>query len=394
MNEKVTYFGVTNHRGKKQRFGIKKKDRRYHMYAVGKTGMGKSTMLLNLIRQDIENGEGLALLDPHGDLAEKVFELVPEERKKDLVYLDVARRDNPLVFNPLQISDPAKASLVVSSLMSVFKKIWGDCWGPRMEYILRNGLTTLAEFPKATLVDLQRLFSDKKYRGLILEHVENKQIQAFWEKEFSAYTPRMQQEAISPIQNKIGQFLNNPLVKNIVGGRESSFDLREIMDSGKIFLVNLSKGKIGEDASSLLGALLVTKIALAALSRQDIPEEKRRDFYLYVDEFQSFTTSGFMDILSEARKYRLNLILANQYLHQVDADIMRAILGNVGTLVSFRVGTEDAKMLSQEFYPIFRQSDLVNLPAYGIYLKLMIDGNASKPFSADTLGELENDLEE
>lgn len=361
------------------------------MYAVGKTGMGKSTMLLNLIRQDIDNGEGLAILDPHGDLAEKVFALIPEERKKDLIYLDVTRMDDHLIFNPLEISDPGKASLVVSSLMSVFKKIWKDSWGPRMEYILRNGLTTLSEFPKATLLDLQRLFHDKRYRKVILEKVTNEQIKSFWEKEFNSYTPRMQQEAISPIQNKIGQFLNNPVVKNIVGGRQSSFDLREIMDSGKIFLVNLSKGKIGEDSSSLLGALLVTKIALAALSRQNIPEGQRKDFYLYVDEFQSFTTSGFIDILSEARKYRLDLILANQYLHQVDEHIRRAILGNVGTLITFRVGTEDAKMLSDEFYPVFRQSDLVNLPAYGIYLKLMIDGNTSKPFSADTIFDVEND---
>jgi hypothetical protein len=358
------------------------------MYAIGKTGMGKSTLLLNLVRQDIENGEGVALLDPHGDLAEKVFALLPKERKKDLIYLDVARRDNPLTFNPLEVPDSSKASLVVSSLMSVFKKIWGDCWGPRMEYILRNGLATLSAFPKANLVDLQRLFNDREYRKLILRYVEDRQVKSFWEKEFDVWTPRMQQEALSPIQNKIGQFLNNPLVKNIVGGRQSSFDLRELMDSGKILLVNLSKGKIGEDSSSLLGALLVTKIAMVALSRQDMPEEERRDFYFYVDEFQSFTTSGFIDILSEARKYRLNLVLTNQYLHQVDLEVMRAILGNVGTLISFRVGTEDAKILAEEFYPTFRQSDLVNLPAYCVYLKLMIDGNASQPFSADTLFDL------
>jgi hypothetical protein len=274
---------------------------------------------------------------------------------------------------------------VVSSLMSVFRKIWQDSWGPRMEYILRNGLTTLSEFPKATLIDLQRLFSDAKYRKVILAKVENPHMKSFWEKEFGAYTPRMQQEAISPIQNKIGQFLNNPVVRAIVGNRESSFNLRQVLDSGKILIVNLSKGKIGEDSASLLGALLVTKIALAALSRQNVPEDRRRDFYLYVDEFQSFTTSGFVDILSEARKYRLNLILANQYLHQVDERIRRAILGNVGTLISFRVGTEDAKILAEEFYPTFRPTDLVNLPAYHIYLRLMIDGDTSKPFSAVTL---------
>jgi len=390
-DEKVTHFAKTNHRGLKKRFGIKRGDRRYHMYAIGKTGMGKSNLLLNLIRQDLENSEGFAILDPHGDLAESIAALLPEKRKRDLVYLDVTDKYCPLAFNPLEIADISQASLVVSSLMSVFKKIWGESWGPRMEYILRNGLTTLSEFPKATLVDLQRLFHDKAYRKVILAKVQNQQVKSFWEKEFAVYTPRMQQEAISPIQNKIGQFLNNPVVKNIVGKRESSFDLREVMDSGKILLVNLSKGKIGEDSASLLGALLVTKIALAALSRQNIPEAKRRDFYLYVDEFQSFTTSGFVDILSEARKYRLNLILTNQYLYQVDERIRRALLGNVGTLISFRVGTEDAKILAEEFWPVFRQSDFVNLPAYGIYLKLMIDGNTSKPFSADTLDDYEDD---
>ena len=359
--------------------------------------MGKSTLLFNLIRQDIENGEGLAVLDPHGDLAEKIVALIPEHRKKDLVYLDVTDNENSLHFNPLEITDMSRASLVVSSLMSVFKKIWETSWGPRMEYILRNGLTTLSEFPHATLLDLQRMFQDKKYRKIIVDKIQNPQIKSFWLNEFNSFTPRMQSEAISPIQNKIGAFLNNPVVKNIVGKRESSFELRDVMDSGKIFLVNLSKGKIGEDSSSLLGAMLVTKIALAALSRQNIPEGKRRDFYLYVDEFQSFTTSGFIDILSESRKYRLNLIFANQYLHQVDEKIMRAILGNVGTMITFRVGTEDAKILSQEYYPVFRQSDLVNLPAYGIYLKLMIDGNTSQPFSADTISEdlldVETDLE-
>lgn len=355
------------------------------MYVVGKTGMGKSTLLFNLIRQDMENGEGLAILDPHGDLAEKIIAVLPEHRKDDLVYLDVTNAGNSLSFNPLEIADMSRASLTVSALMSVFKKIWEDSWGPRMEYILRNGLSTLAEFPHATLLDLQRMLQDKKYRKVITDKIKNPQMRSFWEKEFDTYTDRMRSEAIAPIQNKIGQFLNNGVVRNIVGKRQSSFELRDIMDKGKILVVNLSKGKIGEDSASLLGALLVTKIALSALSRQDMPESRRRDFYLYVDEFQSFTTTGFIDILSEARKYRLNLILANQYLHQVDEKIMRAILGNVGTLISFRVGAEDAKLLSQEFYPVFRQTDLVNLPCYGIYLKLMISGNTSEPFSANTI---------
>ena len=386
MNEdKVTHFAETNHRGQKQRFGIKKRDRRYHMYVVGKTGMGKSTLLLNLIMQDIQNGEGLAILDPHGDLAEKIFASMPEQRLDDLVYLDATNIENPLCFNPLEITDLKQSSLVVSSLMSVFRKIWEDSWGPRMEYILRNALSTLSEFPKATLLDLQRMFQDRNYRKIIVDKIQNPQIKSFWLNEFNKYSDRLQSESLSPIQNKIGQFLNNPIVRNIVGKRQSGFEIRDVMDNRKILLVNLSKGKIGEESASLLGSMLVTKIALTALSRQDTPEEKRRDFYLYVDEFQSFATSSFIDILSEARKYRLNLIIANQYLHQVDEKIMRAILGNVGTMISFRVGTEDAKILSQEFYPKFRQCDLVNLPCYGIYLKLMIDGKTSQPFSADSL---------
>ena len=386
MNEdRITFFAETNFRNERKKFGIRKKDRHYHMYVVGKTGVGKSTLLLNMIGQDIENNEGLAVLDPHGDLIEKALKVIPESRTKDLIYFNPQDIGQALYFNPLEVLNSSERHLVASSLMSVFKKIWADSWGPRLEYILRNALSTLLEFSNSTLMDLQRIFQDRDFRLKVIARLKNEQLKNFWLNEFEKYPPRFQQEAISPIQNKIGQFLNNPVIKTIVSQPKSSFNLREIMDSGKILLVNLSKGKIGEDSCSLLGAMLVTKIGLSALSRQDMPEEKRRDFYAYVDEFQSFATSSFADILSEARKYHLNLILANQYLNQIDEKVREAVFGNAGTIISFKVGLEDAKFLAEEFYPVFNQEDLINLPCYSIYLKLMIGGKTSTPFSADSL---------
>ncbi len=354
------------------------------MYLVGKTGMGKSTMISNMALSDLKKGEGLCLLDPHGDLVERVLELLPASRKKDLIYFNP--QDEKLVFNPLQVRDPAEAPLIASALISVFKKIWYNSWGPRMEYILRNALLTLVEFPNSTLLHLQRLMSDARFRKILTDKQQDPLLRSFWQDEFESYSERFQQEAVAPIQNKVGQFLSSKIVRNVICRPESSFDLRKIMDEGKILLVNLSKGKIGEDSASLLGAMLIAKLGLTALGRQDMPEEKRRDFYLYVDEFQSFATASFVDILSEARKYRLNLIMSNQYLEQIEEDIRTAVLGNAGTLVSFRVGAEDAKCLAEEFYPVFGREDLVNLPAYNIYLKLMIDGKISEPFSARTLG--------
>ena len=383
--DRVTVFAETNFRDQRKKFGIRKKDRRYHMYVVGKTGVGKSTLLLNMIKQDIENGEGMALLDPHGDLVEKALKTIPESRIKDLIYFNPQYKEQSLYFNPLEVLNPSETHLVVSSLVSVFKKIWADSWGPRLEYILRNALSTLVEFSGATLLDLQRILQDRTFRMNLVSRLTNEQLKNFWLNEFEKYSPYFQQEAISPIQNKIGQFLNNPILREIVSRPKSSFNLKEIMDSGKILLVNLSKGKIGEDSASLLGAMLIAKMGFTALSRQDTPEEQRKDFYLYVDEFQSFATSSFADILSEARKYHLNLILANQYLDQIDEKVRGAIFGNVGTIISFKVGLEDAKFLAEEFYPVFNQEDLINLPCYSIYLKLMINSKTSKPFSAEGL---------
>jgi type IV secretory pathway TraG/TraD family ATPase VirD4 len=383
--EKITYFAKTNFRNENRRFGIRKMDRRYHMYLVGKTGMGKSTLVSNMIFSDLKEKEGLCLLDPHGDLVEKVLEFSDNYRKGDLIYFNPQDNAKTLGFNPLEVTYPSQKHLIVSALISVFKKIWFDSWGPRMEYILRNALLTLVEFPNSTLFNLQQLLSDGRFRKIITDRVKDEQLTNFWINEFDRYSERFRQEAIAPIQNKIGQFLSNAVLRRVVSQPKSSFDFRKIMDEGKILLVNLSKGKIGEDSASLLGAMLIAKVGLAALSRQDLPEEERKDFYLYVDEFQSFATNSFVDILSESRKYHLNLILSNQYLGQIEEKIRMAILGNVGTLVSFRVGAEDARYLAQEFYPVFSQDHLVNLPAYNIYLKLMIDRKTSQPFSAETL---------
>ncbi|MFH2069327.1 MAG: type IV secretion system DNA-binding domain-containing protein [Candidatus Omnitrophota bacterium] len=389
-NEKITIFAETNFRNEKKKFGIKRKDRRYHMYVVGKTGVGKSTLISNMVASDLKNNEGLALLDPHGDLIKKVLQNLPKSRLKDLIYFNPMDSEETLTFNPLEVNNPYESHLVVSFLISAFKKIWNDSWGPRMEYILRNALLTLVEFPNSTLLHLQRLLSEKEFRKVVVEKLEDNLLKNFWLNEFEKYSSHFRQEAISPIQNKIGQFLSNPVLRRVVSQPKSGFDVRKIMDEGKILLVNLAKGMIGEDSASLLGAMLIAKIGLTALSRQNVDEEERKDFYLYVDEFQSFATSSFTDILSEARKYRLNLILANQYLTQIDEKIRGAILGNVGTLVSFKVGAEDAKYLTQEFFPVFDQEDLVNLPCYSIYLKLMVDGKTSTPFSADTLPPSKN----
>lgn len=383
-DKQITYFASTNFRNEAKVFGIKTSDRRAHMYVIGKTGTGKSTLLETLIRQDIESGEGLALLDPHGDLVEKVLRAVPEKRKGDLIYFNVPDRANALGFNPLERVAPEKRSLAAAGLLDAFKKIWADSWGPRLEHILRNAFLALLEQPEATLADVLKLLDDHAFRREVSSRVYNTQVRDFWLREYENYPPRLRAEAIAPIQNKVGAFLTDPLLNRILTQKSSDFDLRRVMDEGKILLVNLAKGKIGADASALLGALLFTKIGLAGLSRADVQEEKRRDFYLYLDEFQNLATLSLANMLSELRKYRVNMILSHQYLTQLDLQVRDAILGNVGTVVSFRLGLTDAEILAGEFYPFFSARDLINLPNYAIYLKLMIDGVVSAPFSAET----------
>ncbi len=387
-DNRVTYFGETDARNKRVKFGIKAKDRTRHVYVIGKTGMGKSTLLENMAVQDIQNGEGMCFIDPHGKTADLLLEYVPKERIRDVIYIAPFDTDFPISFNVLESVDHAKRHLVVSGLMSTFKKIWVDAWSARMEYILTNTLLALLEAPNTTLLGVNRMLSDKAYRNEIVSHVQDPSVKSFWVKEFANYTERMAAEAVPSIQNKVGQFTANPLIRNMIGQPVSSFDFREAMDQRKIMIINLSKGKIGDENMKLLGGLLVTKIYLAAMSRADVPDRAAKmlpNFYLFVDEFQNFANASFADILSEARKYKLNLTIAHQYIEQMDEVVRPAVFGNVGTMIAFRVGATDAEVLEKEFAPQFTVEDLVNLGFAQIYLKLMIDGLGSSPFSAVTL---------
>ncbi len=385
MSEDVTVVGQTNFRGNRRAFGLYTDDRRRHVYVIGKTGVGKTTLLENMIIQDIKKGRGLALVDPHGDVAEKILDMIPPERINDVVYFDPGDVDFPVAFNPLESVDPQYKYLVASGLVSSLKKIWADSWGPRLEYILRNVILALLDYPNSTMLGIMRMLADKNYRKKVVDTISDPVVKAFWVNEFANYNERFRSEAVSPIQNKVGQFLSSSIIRNIVAQPKSTIDMQDIMDNGKILIINVSKGRIGEDNSALLGAMLITKLQLAAMNRANIAEEDRKDFYLYVDEFQNFATESFATILSEARKYRLNLIIAHQYITQMEEVVRDAVFGNVGTLISFRVGAFDAEYLEKEFMPQFTQTDLVNLDKYNAYVKLMIDGVTSAPFSMETI---------
>lgn len=394
-DDKVTYLGRTTFRNKDEKFGIKKEDRRRHVYTIGKTGMGKTALLKNMAVQDIRNGEGMGFIDPHGEAAEELLDFIPPERINDVVYFNPADVSQAIGFNVLEHVDKDKRHLVASGLMGIFKKIWPDVWSARMEYILNNTVLALLEYPSSTILGINRMMSDKNYREKVLDQVTDPMVLSFWRNEFDRYSEQFAVEATAAIQNKVGQFISAPLIRNIVGQVNSTIDMREIMDEGKIMILNLSKGKIGEDNAKLLGGLLVTKLQLAAMSRVNIPEEERQDFFLYIDEFQNFATKSFVTILSEARKYRLALTLSHQYIAQLHEDeqgghTMRdAVFGNVGTIISFRVGSEDAEALEKEFAPHLEPEDFINLPKYNVYVKLMIGGVSGKPFSAQTLPPVE-----
>jgi energy-coupling factor transporter ATP-binding protein EcfA2 len=390
--EKVTYFAETDARNSRVEFGIKAKDRTRHVYVIGKTGMGKSTLLENMAIQDIQGGEGMAFVDPHGKTADLLLDYVPEERIKDVVYFAPFDTDHPISFNVMEDVGVDKRHLVANGLMSAFKKIWVDAWSARMEYILNNTILALLEYPDSTLIGINRMLSDKGYRKKVVENISDPSVKSFWVDEFEKYGERYMQEAGAAIQNKVGQFVSNPLVRNIIGQPKSTFDLRKIMDEKKIVIINLSKGRVGEQNANLLGSMLITKIYLAAMSRADIADSALKtlpNFYLYVDEFQSFANESFADILSEARKYKLNLTIAHQYIEQMSEEVRAAVFGNVGTMVAFRVGAFDAEVLEKEFAPTFTAEDLVNLGFVQIYLKLMIDGVSSRPFSARTSPPIE-----
>ena len=394
-DNKITYFAETDARGKRTAFGIKNKDRSRHLYVIGKTGMGKSTLLENMAIQDIKNGEGLTFVDPHGKSAEMLLDYVPAERAKDVLYVAPFDLDWPISFNVMEDVGADSRHLVVSGLMSAFKKIWVDAWSARMEYILTNTLLALLEYPDATLLSVNRVLADKEYRKKVVENITDPSVKAFWTEEFAKYTDRFTAEATPAIQNKVGQFTSNPLIRNIIGQPKSSFDLRKIIDERKILIINLSKGRVGEVNADLLGSMLITKIYLAAMSRADLSSSVLRKlphFNLYVDEFQSFANESFANILSEARKYKLNLTLAHQYIEQMSEEVRAAVFGNVGTMICFRVGAYDAEVLEKEFAPVFTAEDLVSLGFTQVYLKLMIDGVTSPPFSATTLAPLEQPL--
>ena len=392
LDEKVTYFAETDFRNKKTKFGIKAKDRTRHVYVMGKTGMGKSTLLENMAIQDILGGEGVAFIDPHGGTAEKLLDYIPEHRIADTIYFAPFDADYPISFNVLEDVGPEKRHLVASGLMNAFKKIWVDAWSARMEYILNNTMLALLECPGSTILGVNRMLTDKEYRNFVVSHVKDSGVKAFWVNEFAKYGERYMQEAGAAIQNKVGQFVTNPMIRNLIGQKTSSFDLREVMDQRKIIILNLSKGLMGEDNASLIGNMLVTKIYLGAMSRADKGLDeiaKLPPFYFYVDEFQSFANDSFAQILSESRKYRLALTIANQYVAQMPETVSDAVFGNVGTLIAFRVGAPDAEVFEKEFSSKFMADEIVSLGFAQIYLRLMIDGVGSKPFSAVTLPSIQ-----
>lgn len=390
-NDSVTYFAETDFRGEKRSFGIKNEDRSRHVYIIGKTGMGKSTLLENMAAQDIQNGEGMCFIDPHGSAIDTLLEYVPEHRIKDVVYFAPFDSDYPISFNVMEDVGADQRHLVVSGLMSAFKKIWVDAWSARMEHILNNTILALLEYPGSTLLGVNRMYADKGFREEVVSKVTDPGVKSFWNEEFAKWDERFMREATAAIQNKIGQFTSNPLIRNIVGQGHSSFDIRKLMDQKKIFLVNLSKGRVGEQNAGLLGAMIVTKIYLAAMSRADVAKSVMAElppFFLFVDEFQNFANDSFSDILAEARKYKLNLTIAHQYIEQMEESVRDAVFGNVGTTIAFRVGPLDAEVLEKIFLPTFTAEDIVNLGKYQVYLTLMIDGVGSKPFSAINMAPL------
>lgn len=381
----INFFATTNFKNQDTIFGIKTVDRRKHSYIIGKTGAGKSTLIANMAIDDIRKDRGIGIIDPHGDLSETILDYVPKRRINDVVYLEPFNLDRTFVLNVVEVKNPEQKHLVASGIVAIFSKLYAHSWGPRLEYILRNVVLTLLEIPDATLRDGLRLLSDTAYRQKVVPLIPDPVIRDFWEKEFNKMPDSLKAEAVSPIQNKVGQFVSSQMIRNIIGHPKSTLDLEEIMNEGKILILNLSQGKLGEDNAALLGAMIITQIQLAAMNRSFMKEEDRRDFFLYVDEFQNFATNSFLKILSEARKYRLCLTLANQYMGQLEEEMQRGIFGNVGTLISFVLGGQDAYMMSKEFAEIYTENELVSLGKHEVVLKLSIDGMTSSPFPAKTL---------
>lgn len=394
--KQVNFFAKTEFKNNEAIFGVKNEDRRKHVYIMGKTGAGKSTLIANMAIDDIRKDRGVGIIDPHGDLTEQILDYIPKRRINDVIYLEPFDTERPFSLNVLEIKNKQHKDLIASGIVGIFAKIYADSWGPRLEYILRNTIFSLLEIENATLIDALRILSERNYRSRVIPQISDPVIRNFWDNEFDKMTDKLRVEAISPIQNKVGQFVSSKMIRNIIGSPKSTIDLEEIMNNKKILLLNLSQGKLGEDNASLLGAMIITQIQLAAMNRAFMKEDERQDFFLYVDEFQNFATSSFIKILSEARKYRLAITLANQYIDQLDEGIQKAIFGNAGTLISFVTGAGDAALLQQEYAGIYTQNDLVSLGKHEIVLKLCIDGMTSSPFPAKTLPppSLKNDNRE
>ncbi len=387
--EELTVIGMTNFRNVYRQFGIKIDDRKRHVYIIGKSGVGKSVLMENMAIDDVAEGRGVIIVDPHGEFADKILACIPDNRVDDVIVFDPADRAYPIAFNLLESVDDDFKGMVASGFVGIFKKIFGDSWGPRLEHILRNTVLALLDFTNSTMLDIPKMLTDSRFRDKVVEKVKDPIIKDFWVNEFAQYDAKFRTEAVSPILNKVGQFLATATIRNIVGQPNSKINIREIMDQKKILIVNLSRGKIGEDNSALLGAMMITKIQLSAMSRADVTVDKRPECFLYVDEFQNFATDSFAVILAEARKYNLALTMANQYIEQLPEEVRSAVFGNAGTIISFRVGGTDADFLVKEFEPVFDVNDLVNLDKYHIYIKLLIDGTSAPAFSAKTLPPVE-----
>lgn len=386
--DEITYFArgrFGTHAFKETIVGIKKRDRRHHFYIIGKTGSGKSTMMENMIVSDIISGCGVGLIDPHGDLSQRILSFIPSYRVNNTIYLNPSDIEWPISVNILEKVNESEKHIVASSIVSIFKKTWSESWGPRLEHVLRNTILALLVCPSSTILGANKILVDEKYRNRVIKGIKDPIVKSFWVDEFNKYPERFLREVISPMQNKLGALLSNTPIRNIIGQRRSSINLEHAIRTQKILIINLSKGLLGEDASRLMGTVLVTKLQLAAMAQAKIEEEKRKDFYLYIDEFQNFSTKSFIDILSEARKYRLNLILAHQYLEQLDEGIKEAVLGNVGTIVCFRIGASDVKKIDNEFLPEYSWQKLANLNPYEVCVKLMLDGKVLRPYVLKSL---------
>ncbi len=381
----VSLFGLTNYHNNFDEFGITREDRRRHLYVVGKSGTGKSKLLELFISEDIKNGEGVAVLDPHGDLVDNILRMIPKERINDVIFFDPGDTDFPVAFNPLvKVDDSLKMQMTVG-FINIFKKLFGNNWSDRLEHVLRYTTLALLDSKDTTVLSILKMLSDKNYRQTVTARINDSVVKNFWVNEFAGWSEKFDAEAITPLLNKVGQFVATNMIRNIVGQPDNKFDIRKVMDEKKILLMKVSKGILGEENSNLLGAMIVTKIYQAAMSRADTHEEKRGDFYLYVDEFQNFATDTFEEILSEARKYRLNLTIAHQFVGQLSPSMIKTVFGNVGSMLSFRVGADDAAVLQNEYTPVFKVRDIINLAVRDFYIKMSVNGEVRKPFSGRTL---------